>query len=634
MKQILLALVLAAAAVTGVAAADTIGPAVPADALAYVYLDVPAYLDGLDHYAGLMQIVAEGSSVRKFLAPVLAELEKACAEADAEHKLDFKIEESLPCLNTGYGLIVSGAYTRVENIPAGMLVLQAGGNAEKIGHIVDVLIERLAATQAKAIIDTVPVDGAKFHRVVFHPVATDAAVPDWIEGDEARAQYAADALKEQEKAAARLNDNPLVIGVHKGFLTVTNCPAMAEAFFVNCGAKEPAGLAAQADYQAVMARVNGAGAPMKLYVNTACLVDWLKKMPPDMLDAPSEADLQRVVTAIHSYGFSDLAAVGLALSFQADRLDEAIYLAWPAGDRGILKAMLKDRGTPDVPAVIHPDAVALGAWKGDLKEIYLAVIKLITEIEPGFPEQFAKNQEQMQQALGFGVEALIGSFTGSVAFYTCPPEPVAAPAPAAVGAAGDETEEPEPKTNVVAIMLDMTDATVMPKLLETMLSQMGPFVAPEEFMGEKLYVVGMPTGGAQPAFGLINKRLVIVFDAEELRNQVRRAASESHKLSDTVRDGISQLKTMPPAGSIMSMYRARGNESQLAKLYDTLMKQLVDEVNSELDLELKAEDIPPFKEFEGLLNIDSFIKGGMVEGGYLINSQSFNRNTREETKKP
>ena len=81
-------------------AADTFRDAVPADGIAYVYIDVATYLEKINEFNGLVDAFSKEETLGEFLEPLRTKLEEKLKEEETEQEIGFSIKESIGYLNT------------------------------------------------------------------------------------------------------------------------------------------------------------------------------------------------------------------------------------------------------------------------------------------------------------------------------------------------------------------------------------------------------------------------------------------------------------------------------------------------------------------------------------------------------
>jgi len=587
---------------------DSFLPRVPSGTIAYVYFNADEYIRQANEYNPILDLFKEGGKMRAFFDPMFKRWETALKEFGAENDIDVSLKESLGLLKTEMALvIVGGEFAKKENPPAFLFALRIPeGKRETAEALLAVVKKKILENpegKKRCTVSPVEVGDVEFTKVRFIP-------PSFNEG------------KGKESAENRkrfYENNPVIFGLSGDLLCVGTGEVLLERF---CNGGGEGSLAEQGDYIQSMERVHGTDAPFKAYFAVDTLMGFLKESVFRGKQFEGGRKGAAVVDAVHRYALSGLKSVSFANTFEGNVLHSRGFFAFPEGDEGLLKAILKNRGKPEVYPVVNEKTYFVSALKCDVRGMYDAVLKLVEALSPAFRQMWEQQKSVLKLQVGVGVDEIVNSFGDNVLIYMYPP------------ARKDHAEEKKPGivTESMAFLVDLKNPAPLQKMFGMLIpvGENSPFTK-TEFMGDAVYEMkntGM--GTAFPAFCISGGRLIIATEGEELRNVIRRASSKEYRLPEKVKKGVEKLEAMEPAGSFMGVeFPERTRHMMELFLKEFFTEKVVKQLAKEFGVEMDMSKLPTYEDLKKYLNLVSYTKGGMVEGGFLFQTEVVNKEKRK-----
>ncbi|MFC1479680.1 hypothetical protein ACFL6F_03700 [Planctomycetota bacterium] len=630
MKKILICVILAC--VPFMYAGEGFASRVPADTVVYAYIDAQEYIKQANEYNPVIEAFQKEGKLKSFIDPLAKELEKNLKKLEAEFDLDISIKESLDLLKTEIGVVIAGEqFAKSDNYPSAVLMIKVKEeNKKKFQAILALIKKKLLENpegEKRYEVGTLEIAGTEFTRISFLPPKLEDSLKDLPEDMAAATrQKIVDSYKKANEQQAKVcKQNPVIFGIHNDIFCVSNSEQLTGRICIP--SEEGEALSAQAEYTEAMNKVDGDKAPLKIYFSVLRLIPLIKK--GFAKEEGGGQNQQAIVDKVMKYGLSSLKSISLANTFQEKTLHMRGFLAFPGGDdEGILKSLLKNRGTPVIHPCVHQEAYIVTGTKIDLTALYNEVIKLVKALNPAYIMVWQQQKDVLKQQQGIDIDQLIQSVGDNVMAYLYPlkkPEKE-------VKEPGDIPPDMGLTDNIVFI-IDLKDAEPLKKLLASVIpaGQEGGPIAKSEFMGDTVYKINMPMDtGMNIAFGICSGRFVFASQDEELRAVIRRGSSKEYRLSEPVAQALKKLSAMDPQGSMMGFEQAERNRHVVGQLFNKQFRQIMQEMLKEFKIQIDPNNVPTYEDLKQYLNIDSYSKGGMIEGGYLIRTEAINRRKEEE----
>lgn len=397
---------------------------------------------------------------------------------------------------------------------------------------------------------------------------------------------------------AGVTEGPACWFLSKGIWAVSSDPEVLKSLIVRRDDPEAAGLGANAEYKAVLARLEGTGDTF-MFVNADSM--W-KLVEENLGESGIDQSPEEFMTLMGQLGLREPRSMGISMALTAEGVDQKVYIHSPEPRTGIMKFFDSENSALMPPRFVPPDVASVYTMSIDFQGLWAEARRIMDEIKPGMTEEMDQQFAQMKEQMGIDIQAdLIGSLGKSMTVYQFEPKPADPDAPF-----------PMPQQRAV-IAIEVSNAEKMQATVDALLNMaamFGMMPETEEYLGVKIKSIN--AGMVEVGIGVVADHLVIATVKDDLKQLIASLGKEDVKTLVDSEDFRAAMAGLPRMRNMVTYSDSRRAIDSVAEQMK-LAAMMEPEISEWLDMSLLPTDL--LKKYFG-------VAGGVMvreeEGIYMI----------------